>query len=314
MSELIKLTKKLWNEYFSGDVNNISKLSNMFEEYSVIIGTGKHEFYYNLEEFKVAINAEFQERKDIKFKIQYLECDEIVISSDASLIYGKVAIRWKNDEGTVAINMDSRFSILYKKINKLWKILHIHQSTPNLEQIGEESYPKTLVHEVETAHEKINLLSQLVETDGLTGLINIRTLKERYINWDKNNAWIFVIDIDNFKEVNDNYGHLQGNNALISLANILINNIRKTDLACRMGGDEFILLCAGLRTPEDAKNLARRIMNDVLIWTKENSPFYSISMGITRLGVDELFDVAFKRADQALYDSKRSGKSQISFL
>lgn len=312
MSKLTDLTKKLWKEYLLGDKKSVLSLTELFEDNSIVIGTGVHEFYRNLHEFKISLLSELQERKNIIFQIKDLECEELKVSGNVSLVYGKVKIRWANEEETLKINMDSRFSIVYKKINGCWKILHIHQSTPNPEQLSGESYPKTLVGQIETAHEIIESLTQLAETDSLTGLINIRTFKEKYNNRNQKDCWLFAIDVDNFKEINDNHGHLQGDSALVDLSRILTSTVRENDLVCRMGGDEFVLLCSGIKTEKDVLNLTNRLFTKVKIASKFNSKLSSISIGFTKVTNGESFEKAFERADYALYVSKRNGKGKAS--
>lgn len=269
-------------------------------------------FYQNLHDFKTAILAELQERKDISFQIKDLECGELKVSDDVSLVFGSVAIRGENPQETVKINMDSRFSILYKKVNGRWIILHIHQSIPNQEQIGKESYPKTLIAQVETAHEMIESLTELAAIDSLTGLMNIRAFREKYVSMDKKDAWFFVMDIDDFKEINDRQGHLQGNRALVNLSTILSDTVREHDLICRLGGDEFILLCTGMKSERAVMKLAERLLANVQARSQENPPLISISIGFTRLKEDESFEEVFERADRALYESKQRGKGKAS--
>lgn len=304
MSILTELTKKLWMEYFMGDEGAVRDLLEMFQENSVIIGTGQHEFHRNLQEFQRALVSDFSDRDSIAYQITDLECCELEVSEDSSLVYGSVAIRWENEKATVGFNMDSRFSVLYKNIGGSWKVLHVHQSMPNVEQLPGEAYPKTLVSQMETAHEMIETLTQLAETDSLTGLINSRTLKERYAELDKKNTWLYAVDIDDFKQINDRQGHLQGNDTLVALSEFLTSTVRQNDLVCRMGGDEFVLLCTGIKSEKGAMKLAERLLINI-----QN---ISISVGMTPLEEGEPFDQAFERADSALYEAKRCGKGQAS--
>lgn len=312
MSELTELTKKLWTEYFIGDDETVLGIMDMFIENSSIIGTGEHEFYRNLDEFQNAIYSELNERKNILFTIKHLECDEITMSQDTSLVFGKLEVCWENNKRTMKINLDGRFSIVYKKVNNIWKIFHIHLSTSNPEQLEGEFYPKTLVGQVETAREMIESLTQLAETDGLTGLMNLRTLKEKYNLMDKKDTWLFVVDIDDFKEINDKQGHLQGNHALLILSEILVTTIRQNDLVCRMGGDEFILLCTGIKTEKGALKFVERLLSNVQVHSKDNPPLISVSVGFTSVKEGDRFETAFERADNALYSSKRNGKGKAS--
>lgn len=312
MSELTELTKKLWTEYFIGDDETVLGIMDMFIENSSIIGTGEHEFYRNLDEFQNAIYSELNERKNILFTIKHLECEEMEVCQDTSLVLGKIAVYWENNKRTININLDGRFSIVYKKVNNIWKIFHIHFSTSNPEQMAGEFYPKTLVGQMETAREIIESLTQLAETDDLTGLMNLRTLKEKYNSMSKKDTWLFVIDIDDFKEINDKQGHLQGNNALLILSEILVTTIRKDDLVCRMGGDEFILLCTGIKTEKGALKFVERLLSSIQLHSKANPPLISVSVGFTSIIEGERFETAFERADSALYSSKRNGKGIAS--
>lgn len=312
MSNLTELTKKLWTEYFTSDDENVMHLLDMFCENSSVIGTGKHEFYKNRQDLRNAVRQELQERKDIIFKFDELHCDEIKLRDDVSIVYGKIAIRWINDHGTLRINMESRFSIVFEKCENEWKIVHIHLSTPNSDQMSGEFYPKTLVNQVETAKAKIKSLTKLASADSLTGLINLRTLKEKYILFPKKDTWLFVIDIDNFKDINDQHGHLKGDHVLIALSEILTGTIRENDLVCRMGGDEFILLCTNIGTEEGAVKLTERLLSHVYEDSGKHGPAFGISVGLTRVAEDEPFEDAFNRADHALYHSKRSGKGRFS--
>lgn len=312
MSKLTELTERLWTEYFNGDEERVFRLLTMLREDISIIGTGKHEFYENLHDFKNAVLEEIKERKNIAFQFCDLKCKEEKLSDEVSLVYGSVTIKWKNESGSVRIDMDSRFSILYKKYNGEWKIVHIHQSTPDKEQLSGEYYPKTLTHQMETANQKIESLTRLATIDGLTELINLRAFKEKYDEYKKKDAWLFVIDIDEFKGINDQYGHLKGNQVLVELAKILTSVIREDDLVCRMGGDEFILFCTEIKEEKHVRSLAERLLDNVCRRSDGEIPMFGISIGITRIEPGEPLEGAFKRADHALYNSKKSGKGRYS--
>lgn len=312
MSELTELTEKLWKVYFTEDEEGILGLLQMFQENSSVIGTGRHEFYRNLQEFTQGIIQELQERQHIRFQFKELQCEELEVNGDCSLVYGSVKIRGENMHKTVQINMDSRFSILYKRENGRWRILHIHQSVPNSEQMYGEYFPKTLVDQVESANQKIRSLTKLAEVDALTGLMNIRTLREKYRRFPKKDTWLFVLDIDDFKDINDQYGHLQGNQVLITLSDILVSASRENDLVCRMGGDEFILLCTDIKTEQGARHLTERLMTKIETREKGEVPSFGVSVGLTQVREEETFENAFRRADHALYHSKRNGKGKIS--
>lgn len=165
-------------------------------------------------------------------------------------------------------------------------------------------------------------LQRLATTDPLTGLYNrryfaqvARHLFESAKRYSKPLS-VMLLDIDRFKSINDTYGHDTGDLALKVLADILKNSIRESDIACRFGGEEFIILLPET-TAEDAEKLADRIRSKV-----ENSSVplsdgkelrYTVSIGVAQvdLSVDENIEPAIKRADEALYRAKEEGRNRV---
>ena len=180
MSELVDLTKRLWTKYFVGERDKILELLHLFQENSVVIGTGKHEFHTSLEQFREAIHVELRQRGDIHFQLEDFYCDEMVLTQEVRLIYGSCHVFWRGVDQPTCIDMDCRFSILFKRVDGCWKVFHIHQSIPSADQLDGESYPWTLRQQVEQAQQQIESLTQLAETDGLTHLINYRSFQVRY--------------------------------------------------------------------------------------------------------------------------------------
>ena len=88
----------------------------------------------------------------------------------------------------------------------------------------------------------------MAERDSLTNLMNYRTFQAYFANYTICCTWLFMLDIDKFKKINDTHGHLVGNTVLKILARVLEKTVRSSDLICRLGGDEFIVLCSGFRT------------------------------------------------------------------
>lgn len=127
---------------------------------------------------------------------------------------------------------------------------------------------------------------------------------------------ILMIDIDNFKKINDTYGHPDGDAVIINLASIIKNTIRKTDNVYRYGGEEFTVLLFDASSAEGIK-LAEKIRQNVEKVTikTENAEFkFAISIGCC--GTDQLGDYdadeLIKKADEALYKSKKDGKNRVT--
>ena len=308
--DLCEFTKKLWAVYYLGEEQENFRMMEVIDPDCVIIGTGKHEFYRDAAQFSAALAEEIAERQDLHFQIRDLWCQELAVTPQISLVYGGSHIWWESEDRRSYINMDCRFSILYRREGESWRIIHIHQSMPSREQGDGEYYLKTLREQIEESQEQIQRLSRLARNDALTGLINYRTFQELYQERRWQSAWLFIIDVDDFKQINDTYGHLFGNHALQRLSRILSQTIRFGDLVCRMGGDEFVLLCEGLRSRESAAALAERLLEQVSASAESSTAWMGISLGITPVRPGEPLDDAFTRADSALYAAKAAGKNR----
>lgn len=156
------------------------------------------------------------------------------------------------------------------------------------------------------------------QKDPLTGLWN-RTYTERLVNekigmGDK--GAVFMMDMDNFKAINDTYGHIAGDQALKMFADSLIKNCEEKDVLCRIGGDEFVVYVSDVKSDEELGDIAMDIINDFLAKINNNELFTrtSVSVGIARYPIDgDNFLDLYNNADKALYHVKRNGKNSYHF-
>lgn len=306
---LKETTEKLWNLYFAGKDDDLLELQNCFTSDCVVIGTGKHEIYHSSHDFFCAMDKEVQERNEIMFHFKDFWCEQKELSPDSVLVYGGLFIWWESEDRSISINMDSRYTMIYRRFKKEWKIVHVHQSLPNLEQQDGEYYPKTLSEQVRKGQEQIETLSELATKDSLTGLINFRTFQDIFKENNRINTWLFEVDLDRFKEINDTYGHVEGNNILKEFSALIQASVRNHDHVCRMGGDEFILLCNDLSSTKDAEVVMKRIQTAVKKAAKDKTAWITVSIGGTRVGAEDSLESALKRADKALYEVKFTGKN-----
>ena len=163
-------------------------------------------------------------------------------------------------------------------------------------------------------HEQ-NSLKQQAQRDSLTHLYNLEAGKyiiDEYIkkNPKQQNALI-VLDIDHFKEVNDTYGHLVGNELLIALAKYLLFHTNPNDIVIRMGGDEFVVFLKNVH--DDLTYPCDQLMSHLNeISLSHHGIHFSISMGVYTFSNEQNFDNIFKIADDALYHSKRNGRNRYT--
>ena len=157
-----------------------------------------------------------------------------------------------------------------------------------------------------------------LNTDFITGLINKRGFKEAVHNAISEakkygiKFTLVILDIDNFKEINDSCGHPYGDEVLKIIAHIIKQNTRHSDLSFRYGGDEFALILPGT-SKEDALQVCMNIqssLNDDRHFT-EGACHPTISMGICEWSGNMTSDDIIKAADEAMYLSKQEGKNRI---
>lgn len=160
-------------------------------------------------------------------------------------------------------------------------------------------------------------LKEQVTHDPMTQLYNRRYLYEvapKIIQrcQNKNSELsLLMFDIDNFKKINDTYGHDVGDKVIITLAKEVLKTIRNSDIPVRFGGEEFLILLPEV-TIINAKMIAEKIRANIEALEVENIKF-TVSIGLTSYDFkkDEKIDDTIKRADLALYDAKESGKNRV---
>lgn len=187
-----------------------------------------------------------------------------------------------------------------------------------------------MAHALLKAHERINTLSQKLEhithesrVDNLTGFYNrkelfkdlIAIVESREHREGEVGCYLLMIDLDDFKEINDNHSHLAGDKTLIFVAKTIASIIRNTDKAYRFGGDEFILVLNRCTL-----DIARKIAEKIRLNIEKAHLFYeskeiktTVSIGVTKL-CQEGFESSILKADQALYEAKRKQKNQVYII
>lgn len=150
--------------------------------------------------------------------------------------------------------------------------------------------------------------------DELTGAYNRSGYELLLSSVDMSSTHMILFDLDNFKKINDSFGHKTGDEILIKLVNTLKRNFRNDDYICRIGGDEFVVFM--VHSNEMQRQLIKtkiEHINSQLHDVKDGLPPISVSVGIVH-GLDVPADSnIFEKADEAMYKAKQSGKSTLSF-
>ncbi len=169
---------------------------------------------------------------------------------------------------------------------------------------------------------ELRRLSEEVSTDALTQVANRRGLDqafeaeraraERERGQGGPGLAVGLIDIDNFKKLNDSLGHAAGDLALKALATAVRERLRPVDHLARFGGEEFVVLLPGIDVAEAQQVLTRlqRSLSEALFLHDGREVFVTFSGGVTAWRADEALQASLERADEALYEAKRTGKNR----
>jgi len=171
---------------------------------------------------------------------------------------------------------------------------------------------------------KTQKMEEAARTDPLTGLPNRRAIEEwaaRQMRGSSRHGfplWLILGDIDNFKSINDTFGHDAGDIVLKTFADLLRRNTRASDICGRLGGDEFILVVTHVETGniEDTVNRFREQFSALSFPLHGQSVRVSASFGVAGVGPNDLQDFSFllSRADQMLYEAKRAGRNVVRVI
>jgi diguanylate cyclase len=174
-----------------------------------------------------------------------------------------------------------------------------------------------LEREAQELHSKLAKEKRGARLDPLTRLANRKSFDERFAGEIERRArgdlsvTLLLWDLDNFKVINDTYGHRAGDRVLQSVATCFMSGLRAEDFVARIGGEEFVVLLTGLPY-ERALHIAEDLRTSVeaLRFHFRGTPIrVTVSCGLTELRSAELADAAFDRADAALYRAKNGGKN-----
>ena len=164
-------------------------------------------------------------------------------------------------------------------------------------------------------------LEQLARHDALTGLANRRYFEEKLLEFllqrEQGPFALLFLDIDQFKAINDVYGHATGDAALKHFSDCLRTRVRATDTVARLAGDEFVVLLPGLRSREDAEMIARKIIREVRLGFAVNGELLTMT---TSIGIAHAREASvtseelFATADQALYAAKSADRDTFKVM
>ncbi|UUQ67471.1 diguanylate cyclase [Pseudomonas fuscovaginae UPB0736] len=225
-----------------------------------------------------------------------------------------------------AADLDSLKHVLENRLEDLLGTMDRHQQERDIREHEVATRLQILAERVAHMEEEALVYRDHLEEqrqkaliDPLTGLPNRAAWGERLDHevgqWQQhgNTLLIAILDLDHFKRINDNYGHLAGDKVLKIIASVLRKNLRGSDFIARFGGEEFVLLMPGTSVAAGLK------LAETLRAAIEACPFHfkgervtiTVSLGVSAFKVGERSDHVLKRADEALYRAKNAGRNRV---
>ena len=237
----------------------------------------------------------------------------------------------QNSNGTFETYLSFQNSIAYFEINSstiqdkrasfIGRLIEIRNITDlKTTELKLREANKQLTNQVDEI-EKLRLrMEEMAIHDSLTGLFNRRTLSnflEREIAQAGRSSKPLVVvlmDIDHFKNINDEFGHQAGDHVLIELAQLILENTRQSDFACRYGGEEFVIILPEIEIPDALRRidqLRERVSQKTFIFSQQQMHI-TLSAGIAVYPQNgETTDTLLIAADQALYAAKNAGRNRV---
>ena len=306
----------------------------------------------NENEYSVAVIRQIDHREDTSQRMQLMEfsVDQMVdsalwIDKDGCIIYANDAscrnLGYTHDELVKMAIYDIDPHFPKNKWPEHWLDLQKHKSltfesaqrhkngrlvpvevNANLVQGYEQEFNCAFIHDITDRKAKEDALSFLANHDALTSLPNRNLLKVKteqsieLAKHNKSNVGVLVIDLDNFKIINDGFGHSAGDGLLITMATRMQSVLRSCDTVSRLGGDEFVIVLDDMDDPKQCAKVCSKLQ-DVLVESVKVGDHYltsTASIGVAIYPNDgEDFDTLIKHADIAMYRAKSSGRGNYTF-
>lgn len=183
------------------------------------------------------------------------------------------------------------------------------------ERYSENKYALIYLRNIDSEKRK-QLQNEIAATrDHLTGIYNRaafqKEIEKHMRSKDSEDSILMILDVDNFKKINDRFGHLEGDRVLKQLSDSLMETFRKKDLLGRLGGDEFMIFLKNLSRKDIVE---RRIAEFTKSFEEVNEYGATCSIGITVMKKDDFsYETSLRRADEALYRCKMQGKNSFAY-
>lgn len=303
-----------------------SKTATLLAESFCGFGTGLEERTYNLAEALLLYEKDIESAPN-QIEVHFHKQELQLIDANNALVAAELDMETVILEQTVKFNNLRLMLVMHRDENKI-EIVGMHLSFPTDIHESDESFPlkeleerthllrKMVDQRTKSLKQAYDELAELINRDRLTQLSSRHYFEEALVNEQiryknfKRDYTLLLIDIDDFKSINDQYGHPMGDEILKSVAEIIRKLARKTDIVARWGGDEFVILL-----PETELDMAKSI-GESIREAVQNSKYQvaaeiTLSIGISGSRENCEAQSLFRIVDDAMYRAKKTGKNQI---
>ena len=245
----------------------------------------------------------------------------VLATMEAGACVGEMSIIEDRDPSAYVIGAEETHLLVIHQI-VLWDMVDAsHDFAKNLLVVLSERV-RSHNRVIAESYGELKKFERHAKTDALTGLSNRHAMEESFLReinrcvTDERPISLIMIDVDNFREFNDKFGHIAGDRVLSAVAAILQRQFRPRDLIARFGGDEFAVMLPEVDV-ELAMTIAERVRQAVSGDTEETEDSLiqipvNISMGVAELQKDSTFPTLLREADAALYRAKHAGRNVVS--
>ncbi len=286
---------------------------SLIEEPYIGVGMGEQGIVKNKAQAELILRDSYRPAKDAEIEFDIKDITVNFISADVAVLTGEVTvINIPHGGQPMRSGLMQTVGACRKKDD--WKISFTHSSPAVLTLESVEAYPIRFLDNTLSALKAGLRMENIAQLDALTGVLNrdgfekcIAALMADYN--PKYNTALFMMDLDDFKKINDRLGHQVGDAVLQQVAETLRNAFRENDAVGRIGGDEFMVFLTGDFTAKFLEKKANELLGAMRLRTDDNNQIpVSVSIGIAYGRARVTFEKLYRTADIALYTAKRAGK------
>jgi diguanylate cyclase len=216
-------------------------------------------------------------------------------------------------------NNITELSHLLEDIMQDTRIIQASALRSHEELLGTRKQVEVAQAKIKELEQELNQVSELVQQDQLTGALNRRGMDAAFereaTRADRSHHPICValLDIDNFKRLNDTLGHQAGDQALVHLSSVIKETLRPSDSVARYGGEEFIVILPEIGLEEAAATIERlqRELTKKFFLHENDRVLVTFSAGVAQRAPEESQEDVIGRADKAMYEAKKTGKNRV---